>query len=92
MRRPFTAHIGGGPAPSPRLAMGHHYHKRRRLIRELHGHGQELAPIGKARLALVREEEILFIGIQIGRQAHAPERFAHGDGQILGIRAVIIDY
>jgi hypothetical protein len=90
--RPLTPGIGGGPASSPRLAMVHHDDKRRRLIRELHGDRQQIAPIGEERLRLVREEEMLVVRVQIGRQSDDPERFADRDRQILDVRAVIIDH
>lgn len=64
--------------------MVHHDHKRRGLVRKLHGDGQKSAPIRKEGLALVREEEMLIVRIQIRRQSDGPERFAHCDHQILG--------
>ena len=59
--------------------MVHHHDKRRGLVRELHRHGQEIAPIGEERLRLVREEEMLVISIQIRRQSGDPERLADRD-------------
>jgi hypothetical protein len=72
--------------------MVHHDHTRGGLVRQLHRHGQEITPIRKEGLALAREEEMFIIGIQIRRQAHDPQRFPDGDGEVLHIRAVIIDH
>jgi hypothetical protein len=47
--------------------MVYHDHKGRGLVRELHRHGQEITPIRKEGLALVRDEEMPSIAIQIGR-------------------------
>lgn len=71
--------------------MMHHDHKRRRVVREVHGDGQQIAPIRKERLRFVREEEVLVIGIQIRREADDTEWFAHRERQVLQIHAVIID-